>query len=414
MTAIEEAVRANRETTTFDYKERLNWDSGRQAQVELLRDLVGFANRDGGMIVVGIKDLGGGNFAPLGLQPDDPIPDPTAIGQLMREYFDPTVEVSSGSATVDGVLYGYIVVSAFSVSPLIATKDMHDAVKKKAMLTDGDLLIRSDALATEKVKARDLRAMLDRAVTARGRAFAGQLPPRLPPPSDDPSWGPAVPGTRLFDLRPVPPPSPKRLREVEDLVQEARVISRFGMVFMPSEIDLQSGRVIRETGRVIAQARDRASDGDNVTTAEVTDQLVVRIREAPWEHRDSESGPTADATSLVLFVLAATMFAVRLYERNGVEACHYRIGLASPAGLRLTLNRAAFLPFSSAYVASSRTDIWVDRTPNIRDLATADQRSEFTFDVLEEFFDYFGWRVKRETLEVQIKHIGSQGGLYDV
>lgn len=407
VTDLEDAIRAKRETTSVDYKERLNWAKGRHAQVEVLRDLAGLANRDGGTIVVGLKDLGGGGFESPGLQVDDVMPDPTEIGQLFREYFDPSVEINAGSDVVDGTRYGFIVVAAFSVSPVIATKDL------AGLLASGDLLVRSDALATEKVKARDLRVLLDRAVTARGRAFAEQLPPRLPPPADDPSWGPTLPATRLLDLRPIPPPPPRRLRDVEDLVQEARVSSRFNMVFMPSEIDFQTARVIRETGRVIAQARHRGDEDDAVTTAEITDQLAVRVREVPWEHRETEAGPTLDVTSLVVFVMAATMFTHRLYGPIGVESCHYRVGLASPAGVRLTLNRARFTALFNPYVATSRTDIWIDRQLNLRDLETPEQRQAVTFEVLDELFDYFGWRVTESILRVQMDHIGTQGGLVD-
>jgi hypothetical protein len=177
--------------------------------------------------------------------------------------------------------------------------------------------------------------------------------------------------------------------------------------------EFRSGRVVRETGRVIAQAQEKQGDDEAVTTSEITDRMAVRVREAPWERSDPESGRTADVTSLVVFVMTATMFTHRLYGPLGVEACHYRVGLASPAGVRLALDRRGFRGFSNAYVATSRTDIWIDRQLNVRDLATAEERQTVTFGVLGELFDYFGWRAKEESLISQIKHIANHGGISD-
>jgi hypothetical protein len=367
-----------RETTTVDYKERLNWNAGRFAQIEVLRDLAGFANREGGTIVVGLREVGG-SIEATGLQTDDPIPDATVVGQLFREHFDPPAEINTGTAEVDGITFGWLSVGAFSVSPIIATRDIHDERTRRPALTDGDLLIRSDALAIEKVKARDLRALLDRAITNRGRAFAAHLPPREAVPLD-PTWGPASPRTRLLELQPVPSPqAPLRLREIEAAARAARVTSRHGNSFMPAEVDFESlGRTLREPGRIIGQSRESDPGNPALTTAMIDDRLGVRIREAPWETANgSDTSLKVDVTSVVVFVATATRFAVNLYASRSIDAMRYRVGIATPAGARLSVNPAAFWSLNSPYVATSRSDIWVERDAALPTLGTFEERQAF-------------------------------------
>jgi hypothetical protein len=61
--AIEDEVAAfladPQETVRLDFKEAVNWSST-GGQIVLVRDAVCLANRAGGMIVAGLRDLGAG------------------------------------------------------------------------------------------------------------------------------------------------------------------------------------------------------------------------------------------------------------------------------------------------------------------------------------------------------------------
>jgi Putative DNA-binding domain len=93
MTDLASAIAHGRETTTIDFKARLAWQTGRAAQMAVVRDVVGLANREGGAVVIGVSDRGDGSFDFTGLAADDTLPDPTELNTLLRDYFDPATSV---------------------------------------------------------------------------------------------------------------------------------------------------------------------------------------------------------------------------------------------------------------------------------------------------------------------------------
>jgi hypothetical protein len=420
MPDLEAAVRHGRETITVDFKQRLNWKGSRASQLEIVRDIVGFANRDGGLVIIGCRDRGDGSFEVLGLEDDDPIPDGTEIGNLLREYFDPTVPVASGPREVMGATLGVIEVPPFSFSPLIATRTSQDAAGK-TVIADGDLVVRTDALSTEKVKARDLRSMLDRAVSARAAQLGALLPPARPdaePEVASPPWVESVASARLLDLEPIPAPERRPLREVARLVQDARVTTQWGMTAMPSDIDLTSSstRIIRESGRLIAQARGfgrsrEDEDEEEVTTTEITEGLAVRVREVPWETRNPDAPAPIDLTGLFVFVLAGLRFAVNLYGSAEVPRFRYRTGIARPAGHSLTVSRQYFFGLNQLYRATSRSSIYAGRTFAVGELASEEDRVTAGRLLLDEMLYYFGFELTDTTFDAQIAHIRQRGGM---
>jgi hypothetical protein len=426
MRDLASALQHGRETTSVDFKERLNWHSGgRSAQIEILRDVVGLVNREGGSIIIGAHDRGDGSFELVGLQDDDILPDPTGMGDLLRQYFDPTTPIAIGPREEGGLTFGLIEVPRFTVSPLIAVRDFNDA-GGRVRLADGDLLVRTDALTTEKVKGRDLRAMLDRAISTRAVQLGALLPPiqtaaDLAPSRRD--WGDSVSGSRLLELDPMPIPAARPLREVEALVKDAAVQSRSGSVLMPPDLPLggYGTRLIRETGRVIAQGSTGGGESERdeeVSTAEFTTTLRARIREVPWErHSNNWNVPEPDLprpidlTGLTVLTTAGVLFARRLYSAAAVPRFGFRIGVATPAGHRLKVDGRHFWGLNEAYVGTSRATIWVERECEVAALESEDTRLSLGRDILDELLYYFGLNLEEKTFQAQVKHITEYGGV---
>lgn len=93
-----------RETVQLDFKERLNWDDP-AAKFGVCRDIAGFANRQGGHIVIGVAqhDM---TFTPNGMAADDPLPDPTDLNRVLLEKFAPGISCEAAYVDVAGRRYG--------------------------------------------------------------------------------------------------------------------------------------------------------------------------------------------------------------------------------------------------------------------------------------------------------------------
>ena len=72
--ALEELLRVPNESLIVDFKERLDWDRSARDQFETIKSLICMANRRGGTVVIGVRDLGGNRFEHVGLASDDAMP----------------------------------------------------------------------------------------------------------------------------------------------------------------------------------------------------------------------------------------------------------------------------------------------------------------------------------------------------
>lgn len=166
--ALEQLLRVPSESLTVDFQERLDWDRGGRRQVETLKSLVCIANRRGGTIVIGVRDLDGNRFDSIGLAADDAMPDVTKLNQLIRSHFDPPVACEVAVMTIEGRRYGVIAVPQFQDTPHVCTRSAgEDPKTKKPIIQEGDLYVRSDAMNCERARPTEIRTILEHATAVR-------------------------------------------------------------------------------------------------------------------------------------------------------------------------------------------------------------------------------------------------------
>jgi hypothetical protein len=168
LVALEQLLRIPSESLIVDFQERLDWDQGGRHQSETLKSLVCMANRRGGTVVIGVRDLGGNRFDRVGLATDDAMPDVTKLNQVIRSHFDPPVACEVAVMTLEGLPYGIIAVPQFQDTPHICTRTAgEDPKTKKPVIQQGDLYVRSDAMNCERAGPTEVRTILEHATAVR-------------------------------------------------------------------------------------------------------------------------------------------------------------------------------------------------------------------------------------------------------
>lgn len=166
--ALEQLLHVPNESLTVDFQERLDWDKGGYRQIETVKSLVCMANRRGGTVVVGIRDLGGNRFDRIGLAEDDAMPDVTKLNQMIRSHFDPPVACEVAVMTIEGLRYGVIAVPQFQDTPHVCTRTAgEDPKTRKQIVQQGDLYVRSDAMNCERAGPTEIRNILEHATAVR-------------------------------------------------------------------------------------------------------------------------------------------------------------------------------------------------------------------------------------------------------
>jgi hypothetical protein len=410
MEQLRAVLEAGVESLTVDFKERLDWGTS-AARLELVRDIVCLANRNGGLLVIGASDNGNGTVIRRGLAAGESMPDPTEIGQLARRHFDPPPRFTSTEAEVDGIRFGIVVVEEFDRTPIVCRAIGNDQ-SNRAVFRPGDLFRRSDALECRRIdSANELQELLEAGVSKTGLAtirMASSLQPPQPLPAHHPSTATSFPARdagstetlRTFDAVPQEPAS-MTITQILDRVSSSVVRSHSG-VMVPRSIDparLEPSAIIREPGRIIIERTQEDMYGRASSFIEVSTALQVRLREGLWEDEGQ-----VDYTSLFAYPLSALLFLRDFYADTDVRTLTVRYGLTQPIGRRLVDDPRRYSGFFRTYVATSSVDLVVDRVVRMDELADPVVRVDLAVGMSDELVSYFGFLPNPDARAAHLKN----------
>jgi len=390
------------ETPNLDFKVSVGWSSLR-SQIELARDVVCLANRNGGLLVLGVQDLGGGRWKPVGLSSDDPMPDPTELGKVLRKYFDPSPSFTVREGSIDGGRYGVVQVDEFARTPIICKAIGNDELNH-AVVRPGYFYRRSDAMECAAIEsASGVQSVIESAVAKTGaaiRVMVGAGPAENAPSHTVESASDET--LRFCDLVPFERSPEVAIPEILARISAA-VVRSYGGIIIPRSIDPQTlppSAIVREPGRVIIERTREDSDGRTSSLIEVSRALTVRLREGLWE-----SAGAMDFTALFAFVLGSLLFARRFYDGTSIATVAVHVGLTHPLGRHLVDDPSKFTGFNQFYVSTSGVDLVVSRTLTMAQLNDVDQRVAAGRAILDELFAYFGFVLNDGAFEAHLAHI---------
>jgi hypothetical protein len=415
---IAKLLQAPAETTSVDYKLRLNWGQ-KAAQLELLRDLACLANRAGGFLGIGVRDGGGGRLEVVGIAADDPLPDVTQLAQLFREYFAPTVPIEVVAETVDGKAVGVIAVAAFERTPVMCRRDGVDGAK--TILRRGAIYSRTNAAACEEASPDDLDRMLNQALENRVGSFQ-----RMAGAVGEEARAPSAPAARsegndafthralqpnmtlrAADFYPLEALRPTlRLSEIETLVEQSRVRGGGG-AFFPRYMDRLAPPyvlILRHPDRLVLSTEGDEDDGKRMAiVASMTRAGVVRVRETLWEDFHGpiaqQGGNRLGISTTSAFAMAALLFAYRYYGSAGIAKFRVRLGLVAPEGRMLFMDSDRRVPLLQAYRATTTEDLFIERELSLDDITTFAKRSDIAFSIVSELYEFFGFGLTRDLFD---------------
>jgi schlafen family protein len=411
---IEAILKDPTETTSLDFKEALNW--GRLgSQIELCRDIACLANRNGGMILVGLRDLRNGRWEAPGLRDGDLVPDVTDLAKVVAKYFEPVPGLTASEVTVGSRRFGVIRVAEFEKTPVVCRSIGNDE-NNRPIVRPGDFFRRSDTMECKRLdRANDLQALVEVAVAKTGAAVRQMIGRETPVQSDahdaqreargqtaDSIAGAQSEVTetlRVCDLLPIGEVSEASILDLENRISEAAVRSRGG-IQIPRSIDpraLPPSAIIRESHRILIERTREESYGSTTSVIEVSRRLHVKLREGLWE-KDGE----VDFTSLFVFTHACLLFAQNFYTDTDVGELELQIGLARPLGRRLVDDPSRFVGFFQTYVATSSSDLLVTRRVRMPTLDDPTQRLTLGREMVAELAGYFGFKLEAAAYEAHL------------
>lgn len=405
------------ETVSVDFKLRLDWSKSRRNKLETARDIACLANRDGGLLVIGVKDKP--TVVRVGLADDDPLPDVTQLNEFVQQHFDPPIPAEVGIIEVAGASYGVIAVPPFSREPHICSKDGQDE-KGEHIIRNGDVYVRSDAMDCRRARGPEMRSLIDRAVAATGEAIRLMLAPSPGLGSPEaagaarPIEAPALqryPALRAADLWPLPAPPPRRIRELETLLSNSAVLARWGDTLIPRYLNRLGGGegvLIRQPSGVIFEAEVGEDDRRVLSVTEASRTLELRIRESLWEDASNSPGlrgQTVDIESLAAFTLGSLLFGSNLFGAAQIDRFGVSVGLLAPLGKRLWINPAHFVPFMQPYRATSVVDLWVTREVATEQVRSQEERQAVALDLVSELVEYFGFELLEGTWDPLVRQV---------
>ena len=173
-----EYLRLGFETRGLEFKQSLDWQDG-GARIGLMRTFMAMSNtRDGGAVVVGVRENEDGTYSPEGMSPDDYesfVPD-TIAAQTAR-YADPPIEMRTIKGAHDGLLFVIVEVEGFADVPTVCKQGTRIGQRS---LREGAVYIRPAGTprAEEIHTYRDMRDIIEQAVERRIERFRelGLLP----------------------------------------------------------------------------------------------------------------------------------------------------------------------------------------------------------------------------------------------
>lgn len=166
------------EARGLEFKQSMDWGD-REARLGLIRTFMAMSNtRDGGVVVVGVRENDDGTFAPVGMTPDHYesfVPDD--IADQAARYADPAVEMRVIKGEYDGRLFAVVEIEPFIDVPTVCRQSDGGGSR---VLRQGAVYIRpAGTPRTEEIRTfRDMRDIIEQAVERRIERFRelGLLP----------------------------------------------------------------------------------------------------------------------------------------------------------------------------------------------------------------------------------------------
>jgi hypothetical protein len=160
-------IERNAESKSLDYKGPMTWDArDKRKCCELVKDILAFANTEGGHIVIGVADADHG-FQLIGVTPDQAgTYDSSAICQFVQNYTDPPINLRAKKVSHKGNIFVVLEVPRFTDTPHICQKDYPD------VLNDRTVYVRTDNNESAPIKSSaDFRALIENAIRNRKDAL---------------------------------------------------------------------------------------------------------------------------------------------------------------------------------------------------------------------------------------------------
>jgi hypothetical protein len=155
------------ESKGLDYKAPSQWNEGdKKACCELVKDILGMANSEGGFIIIGVSETPSG-FSRDGLTTEQlKTFDTSRINRFVQNYADPPINARLRKLEHQNKTYVIIEVPQFPDTPHICQKDFPDVLKR------GTLYVRTDNNESAPLlSSSDFRAIIERAVRNRSDAL---------------------------------------------------------------------------------------------------------------------------------------------------------------------------------------------------------------------------------------------------
>jgi len=167
---LKEVLGMGRETRGIEFKESTPWEN-KKFKLKIIKAILALSNiRDGGFIIVGVKDTKGNGFLDEGMKAEDLQSWNTdEVLRFANEYADPYVNLSLERVSLDGKVFLVIAVDEFHGAPTICKKDGDDVLRNGTIYTRTNRLAESSAVPSQS----EMREILNIAIEKSMREFLG-------------------------------------------------------------------------------------------------------------------------------------------------------------------------------------------------------------------------------------------------
>lgn len=183
------ALRDNDELKGRDFKAPMSWDptADKEKCCGIVKDVLAFANTDGGLIIIGVNELSDGTRDAAGLTSDELRSwDETSFNQFLQSYADPPIDVRVRKFQDNNKYFVALDVPVFSDLPHFCKKESARELKRYT------LYVRTSTKSSEPIgSSADFNAIIERAVRNRSERLLTSVRSILvgatiePSPSDD-------------------------------------------------------------------------------------------------------------------------------------------------------------------------------------------------------------------------------------
>jgi hypothetical protein len=156
-------IERNFESKSLDYKGPMSWDANDKRKCcELVKDVLAFANTEGGYIVIGVSEADEG-FELTGVSIEQAGSfEPSAICQFVQKYSDPPINVRVQKVVHQQKNFVILEIPRFSDTPHLCQKDF------PYVLSDRTLYVRTDNNESAQIKSSaDFRVVIENAIRNR-------------------------------------------------------------------------------------------------------------------------------------------------------------------------------------------------------------------------------------------------------